>query len=210
MTALAALWVLVYWWWEPSNPKISFDETPAAHPPPVVAPAGPAPKIPPAIQQTPRTRGSASPPPARPTQAAEQPKQAPLAVIPPQFRAYTIKKGDTWESIAASELGASKFALSISKANPNVSELRMGREIRIPIDPGNIQGRPVADAATDAPSVPSTEYVVKTGDTLGGIAKAYYGSTSYKDLIFQANRDRLEQEDELKVGQKLRLPPKPG
>jgi nucleoid-associated protein YgaU len=87
--------------------------------------------------------------------------------------------------------------------------------IIIPIDPGNIQGRPLVQqqpdprmAAAETAGAP-VEYTVKPGDTLSRIARNHYGSVAYKDLIFRANRDRLRSEDSLQVGQKLRLPPKP-
>jgi nucleoid-associated protein YgaU len=132
-----------------------------------------------------------------------------VAVVPPSFRTYTVKKGDTWESIAARELGARARWQDLTRANPLMTDLKTGREIRVPTDPSNIQGRPVEGTGSGPPPAPVVEYTVKGGDTLGKIAKAYYGSTSYKDLIFSANRDVLEQEDQLKIGQRLRLPPKP-
>ena len=53
------------------------------------------------------------------------------------------------------------------------------------------------------------EYTVKSGDTLSKIAKEQYGSTKYDEFLYMANRDRLKNKDELGLGQKLRLPPKP-
>jgi nucleoid-associated protein YgaU len=96
--------------------------------------------------------------------------------------------------------------------------LKAGRTIQIPLDPTNIQGKPVAEAPAATPQAPTPaapsqdaarEYTVKSGDTLSGIAKAQYGSTRYKDLIFDANKDHLSSEDDVREGTKLRLPPKP-
>lgn len=49
-------------------------------------------------------------------------------------------------------------------------------------------------------------YEVKRGDTLSAIAKKVSkGKLSYQK-IFQANRDILDDPDEIKVGQKLKIP----
>jgi nucleoid-associated protein YgaU len=206
--ALAVLWILVYWWWEPSGPRISFDPGSSAATP------GSGPVEPPI--RDPHAALPVNPPtnPPRRTEEPRHPEATPPkpAVIPPEFRVYTVKSGDTLSSIAARELGSSKLAEAISRANPFVDfeQLKPGRTINIPLDPKNIQGKPVADAPAPAqPPERAVEYTVSSGDTLSEIAKAQYGSTVYKDLIFEANRDTLESEDALKVGQKLRLPPKP-
>jgi LysM repeat protein len=144
----------------------------------------------------------AAPPPVAPP----PPK---IAVVPPTFRLYTVKKGDTWETIASREMGSRELWHDLTRANPLMTDLKPGRSIKIPADPANIQGRPVAEAPSGSAPAPVVEYVVKSGDTLGKIAKEYYGSTSFKDLIFTANKDTLDQEDQLKIGQRLKLPPKP-
>jgi nucleoid-associated protein YgaU len=207
LAVLAAVWILVYWWWEPSRPRISFDEsriTRETEPDPVEAPVPP--RTGSLMQPAPTGPGLSPSPKPRATTESAAPK---LAVIPPTFRAYTVKKGDTWQSIATKEMGSPDLWRELTRANPLMTDLKPDRAINIPIDPTNIQGRPVGEAPTTPDASPGIEYTVKSGDTLGGIARAYYGSTSYKDLIFQANRDRLDREDQLKIGQKLRLPPKP-
>jgi LysM repeat protein len=47
---------------------------------------------------------------------------------------------------------------------------------------------------------------VKRGDTLGKIAKKYYGKAGLYPKIFEANRDILDDPNLIKVGQKLRIP----
>ena len=49
-------------------------------------------------------------------------------------------------------------------------------------------------------------YEVVSGDTLGGIAKTYYGNAGSYMKIFEANRDILDNPNLIKVGQKLRIP----
>ncbi|NBC16612.1 MAG: LysM peptidoglycan-binding domain-containing protein [Bacteroidetes bacterium] len=50
------------------------------------------------------------------------------------------------------------------------------------------------------------EHVVESGDTLGGIAKTYYGASGKYMQIFEANRDQLDNPDLIKVGQTLTIP----
>ena len=63
-------------------------------------------------------------------------------------------------------------------------------------------GAPAAAAAASAPKV----HVVEKGDTLGAIAKKYYGKASAYMKIFEANKDVLTDPDKIKPGQKLRIP----
>ncbi len=50
------------------------------------------------------------------------------------------------------------------------------------------------------------EHVVKLNDGLRKLALHYYGDANRSDTIFQANRDILDDPDELFQGQKLRIP----
>ncbi len=52
-------------------------------------------------------------------------------------------------------------------------------------------------------------YRVKTGDTLSRISRKVYGSAKYYKLIYNANRDVLKSESELKIGQELKIPEPP-
>ena len=49
-------------------------------------------------------------------------------------------------------------------------------------------------------------HVVESGDTLGAIAKKYYGKAGAYMKIFDANKDILTDPDKIKPGQKLRIP----
>ncbi len=53
-------------------------------------------------------------------------------------------------------------------------------------------------------------YTVRPGDTLSKIAKLHLGKASAYMKIFELNRDILDNPNLIKVGQKLKLPPKPG
>jgi nucleoid-associated protein YgaU len=205
LSALAVLWIIVYWWWEPPN-RVSFDPGGGAA---LKSASGMNPVAPPA--DPPReVREPAKP--ATPTQPAK------MAVIPPRFRDYTVKQGETIEGIATKELGSAKYASAILSANALMSpeHLKAGRVIRIPLDPTNIQGKavppetkaaatpkpettapaPKTEPATTQASAPAdkvTEYLVKSGDSLSAISKKFYGTTTLTDLIFQANRGPARQ-----------------
>jgi LysM repeat protein len=51
-------------------------------------------------------------------------------------------------------------------------------------------------------------YTVKSGDTLGKLAKEIYGDAKLYPRIFELNKDQLKNPDLIKVGQVLKLPPK--
>jgi nucleoid-associated protein YgaU len=226
--AVGVVWIAAYWWLNPrpSN-KISFGVGPAAV---KQAPTPPPRKIeivdlqrPPLLAKSTRDESAPSPVQAKPAPTVEaapappqvKPASKPAAVVPPRFSEYTVKAGDTLSAIAAAELGSAKHADAIRRANPlkDLDRVKAGDLIRIPADPANIQGRPAQGAPPPAPPTGRQgellEYTVQSGDTLSRIAREKYGSPSYQDLIYNANRDRLASPNSLKEGQKLRLPPKP-
>lgn len=51
-----------------------------------------------------------------------------------------------------------------------------------------------------------TTYEVQKGDTLGAIAKKFYGKASKYMVIFEANKDILKDPNLIKIGQKLNIP----
>ena len=79
---------------------------------------------------------------------------------------------------------------------------------------GNIQGveKVIADdlkAPEPAPEEPKEKaeiYEIVSGDTLGAIAKRYYGKASAYMKIFEANRDIIDDPNKIYPGQKIRIP----
>jgi nucleoid-associated protein YgaU len=49
-------------------------------------------------------------------------------------------------------------------------------------------------------------YTVKPGDTLSKIAKEMYGNSNEYQKIFDANRDRLSDPNQIRPGQELKIP----
>ena len=79
---------------------------------------------------------------------------------------------------------------------------------------GNIQGveKVVADdlrAPAPKPEEPEEKaeiYEIVSGDTLGGIAKRYYGKAGAYMKIFEANKDIISDPNKIYPGQKIRIP----
>ena len=49
-------------------------------------------------------------------------------------------------------------------------------------------------------------YEIKSGDTLGAIAKHFYGNAGQYMRIFEANREIISDPDKIYPGQKIRIP----
>jgi len=79
---------------------------------------------------------------------------------------------------------------------------------------GNIQGveKVIADdlkAPEPKPEEPEEKaeiYEIVSGDTLGAIAKRYYGNASKYMKIFEANKDIISDPNKIYPGQKIRIP----
>ncbi len=79
---------------------------------------------------------------------------------------------------------------------------------------GNVKGveKVIADdlvAPAPKPEEPEEKgeiYEIVSGDTLGGIAKKYYGSAGKYMKIFEANRNIISDPNKIYPGQKIRIP----
>lgn len=73
---------------------------------------------------------------------------------------------------------------------------------------GNTEGiGSVDDRMTTAVEAPQAQFhAVVSGDTLGKIAKTYYGNAMKYPVIFEANKPMLTHPDKIYVGQVLRIP----
>jgi nucleoid-associated protein YgaU len=49
-------------------------------------------------------------------------------------------------------------------------------------------------------------YTVKSGDTLSKIAQQFYGDAGQYMKIFEANKDKLKNPDQIQAGQELKIP----
>ena len=79
---------------------------------------------------------------------------------------------------------------------------------------GNVKGveKVVADDLRAPEPAPEEEepqdefYEIVSGDTLGAIARKYYGKASAYMKIFEANRDIISDPNKIYPGQKIRIP----
>ncbi len=117
--------------------------------------------------------------------------------LPAANAPYTVKPGDTLDSIAE-ELGVSADALARANGLSDADVLQAGQVLAMP---GTGQAAAATASTAGATPVPSGQYVVQAGDTLGGIAQALGLD---QDALAQANG--LADADQLQAGQVLRLP----
>lgn len=213
--ALALIWVATYWLTdrpEPRQVSISFGQPPDDGP--AVNPGNRGRASAPATPAAPVTPGPE--PIAPPPRTTPEPVDGPT-VIPPSYRNYTIERGDTARIISRKVYGTDQHWLAIQNFNPTTdfNHLRAGRTIKVPVDPGNIQGLQVDEAGQPvrppaAPRAEHVEYIVESGDTLSSIARALYGKPGLWTMIRDANRDQVNEDGtNLRKGMVLRIPPPP-
>ena len=142
--------------------------------------------------------------PTAPTQpsAPAQPTSPAQPAAPAAAGSYTVKKGDTYGTIALNNYGTYGVWKALYKANKG-AKLTAGVTLTLPEKLGKV-------ARINAPAAVSGEtlYTVKVGDTLGAIAKAHYGSSQKYQAIFQRNTDRLKNANTIYEGQVIVLPAK--
>ncbi len=133
---------------------------------------------------------------------------------------YTIQKGDTFGKLAKANHLTIK---AIQEANRGVdsSHLKIGQKITLPAAgsdsstvshpvtttrPGSTVRSSTSSTSSGSSSLIGTSYTVKRGDTLHKIAKAAYGTESKWRLIWRANRQQIEDPDDLELGTVLKIP----
>lgn len=115
---------------------------------------------------------------------------------------YIVQPGDTLATIALNHYGSYDNYTKIYQANRNLFNKSNNR-----LDAGMVLTLPTEGllAPLVAENVKQV-YTVKTGDTLGIIAKKMYGDSSLYTKIFEANKDRLKSPNLIFEGQKLVIP----
>jgi nucleoid-associated protein YgaU len=135
-------------------------------------------------------------------------------------KTYTAEAGDTLGKMAGKAMGANTKANrdAILKANPKLAEnpnkINIGDTYNIPVQAvpvsNNNKTEPKETVAKEAApaALNSVEYVVKENDNLHKIAREQCGSISFVTQIQEMNKDLLKGSDKLKIGMKLKVPPK--
>ncbi len=152
-----------------------------------------------------------------PIPGAVTPNPQPPAAPAGEGKTYTIQSGDTFSSIALHFYGDESKWTAIAKANPLVdpTRLKVGKVIKIP-DLSASQKERTAEIEqlqkeVNQPDAKEGKFIyVEPGDNLTTISRRIYGKSSLWRTIYEANSDQLPSPDDLEVGMKLRIPPKPG
>jgi len=213
---LIGVWVLVYWLYQPSPPRVTADtlrptatqammaDRPLPDPPIRTPPS------PPATEPSP-----AAPAAAKANESPATPPKPTARVVEPQFRKYIVQQGDiSFEVIAQKVFKDRKKWTIVAQANPYVSpdRLKPGKTVlNIPLDEGNIQGKVEVEHGTAAPPVPAppeTSYVIQREDTLWDIAVKVYGKGKGANwrMIYDANKDVIKNPDRPPAGATIRIP----
>lgn len=145
------------------------------------------------------------------------------------FIFHHVQRGESPWSIAEKHYGDGEYYRVIYEHNrdkmPSADSVREGVTLRLPKrhearDGGQAER---ADAASSdrgaatversrtgddaSPAVAATvEHVVQSGETLSELAQRYYGTVRAMPKLLELNRDRIDDADSLRVGQKIRVP----
>ena len=169
-------------------------------PPTPPAPTTPGEPVTPGEPSTP-TEPTTPGEPSTPMQPAA-PARSERSAAPAAAGSYTVKKGDTYGTIALNNYGTYGVWSELYKANKGAA-LTEGATLVLPEKLGNV-------ARVNAPVAAGGEslYTVKAGDTLGAVAQAIYGDAMKYKAIFERNADRLANADTIYEGQVIVLPAK--
>jgi nucleoid-associated protein YgaU len=115
------------------------------------------------------------------------------------------------EYIEAENPGVSNLEISVQDGVATLSGEAESAEAmeKAVLMAGNIKG--ISEVRADNLKAPAATgkveyYVIKSGDTLSGIAAKYYGKGSLYPRIFEANREVIKNPDLIYPGQKIRIP----
>ena len=134
---------------------------------------------------------------------------------------YSVRPGDTLSDIAAAHYGHARHWRAIVEANPGLdpAKLQPWQPILLPSRATVLAGEPASEPAPAAGGGDSTPpalaagermHEVAAGETLSSIAADLLGAARHWRLIADRNRDLLGgNPDRLRVGMRLRIPPRP-
>jgi len=103
---------------------------------------------------------------------------------------------------APSQEAKNKIWDQIKMVDPSYSDLIADITVSETAQPARTQ---TAGASVTGGSSSRT-YTVQSGDTLSKISKQFYGSANLYMKIFEANRNQLDDPNQIKVGQQLLIP----
>lgn len=128
----------------------------------------------------------------------------------PLTRTHKIKDGELLEEISFRYYGTRHKWPRIVDANPGLraNALRIGAEITIPpAESGSSPARGRGGDLAAGGGAAGTTHEVQDGESPAKIAKRYYGSEKYAQMLMDQNG--IRDATRLRVGTVLRIPPKP-
>ncbi len=108
------------------------------------------------------------------------------------------------QGTAPSEAAKNKVWDAIKAVDPSYSDLTC--DITAQAGGASSGGQTQGAGASVGGGQGSQTYTVKPGDSLSKIAQQFYGSSSDYMRIFDANRDKLQDPDKIRVGEQLTIP----
>lgn len=138
--------------------------------------------------------------PTTPSPVTTTPTPAVTDIVPAAEIEHTVVRNDTFDTIAR-KYGVTVKAIQLANPNVNPTALRIGSKLKIPpkavASASGANGNGTATASTEG------TYTVKSGDTLSKIA------ASYRTTVRELQKLNDLPTTQIKVGQKLKVPPKP-
>ncbi len=126
------------------------------------------------------------------------------------------KAGKLIEAVNALELSVADLGISVEddKATVSGEAADLATKEKVVLVVGNTEGiatvednMSVAEVEEIAVEEMAQFHTVVSGDTLGKIAKEFYGDAMKYPVIFEANKPMLTHPDKIYPGQVLRIPP---
>lgn len=126
------------------------------------------------------------------------------------------KAGKLTEAVNTLELGVANLEISVEddKATIYGEATDLATKEKVVLVVGNTEGiatvednMTVAEVEVIAEEEMAQFHTVVSGDTLGKIAKTFYGNAMKYPVIFEANKPMLSHPDKIYPGQVLRIPP---
>jgi len=134
----------------------------------------------------------------------------------PKGRTHVVAEGESMYRLAERYLGNGADWKKIADANPGKvgpeGQLVTGVELVIPgaAAPSTpitaTPPKPAPTPATKPQARPEKTYTVRAGDSLFSIAKSQMGNGGAWEKLYQANRDKLKNPDQVREGMTLRIP----
>jgi nucleoid-associated protein YgaU len=121
--------------------------------------------------------------------------------------AFSLGRASAPSGASTEDLSQTERQLASAEAEVERLEAKLRAAREAPANPAPAEAAGSVPEATPAPGQAGRVYVVKDGDTLWTIAKRFYGDASLGSFLAQVNN--LPNGDELTIGQRLTIPPKP-